>query len=326
MSATIRIVLFSEINSRLGGPFLSVLADHPQVDLAAVVTSPPGRQCAYFQGEPDPVDLERQAREAGIPVLRPRRVSAPESVAALRELRADYFIVANFQQIFTPELLALPGEIVVNFHPSPLPRYAGLAPFYWMVRNGERFSAVSAIEMAEGIDSGPVIMQREVPVDGTETALTLRTAQEEANVEMLRELLPELADRSFIRVPQNPALRTYFSAPRDEDHLIDFRAPAATVQQIVRAGYRRPGAHTFRADGTRLTILGVAPAGGVHLPPPAAPGTVRRDADGVFVAAADEWLRVTAIEHEGEEIPPLQAPLMLFDGILGPPQHQAAHA
>ncbi|MGI5469306.1 methionyl-tRNA formyltransferase [Streptomyces sp. CA-132043] len=327
MSAAIRIVLFSEINSKLGAPFLTVLAGHPQVELVGLVTSPPGRLCSYFTGDADPVDLERQGREAGVPVLRPRRVSSPEAVAALRKMRADYFIVANFQQIFTPELLGLPAEMVVNFHPSPLPRYAGLAPFYWMVRNGERFGAVSAIEMAEGIDTGPVIMQREVPLAGTETALALRTAQEQANVRMLRDLIPELVDRSFIRVPQNPALRTYFSAPQEKDHLIDFREPAAVVQRVVRAGYRHPGAFTLGPDGTRVTILGVAPAGGVHLPPPAAPGTVRRDEHGVFVATADEWLRITSVERDGVEVSPFQAAWERFDNeVLGPPRHQAAPA
>jgi methionyl-tRNA formyltransferase len=307
----IRVVLFSEINSKLGAPFLDLLAADPRVDLVAVVSSPPGRRCSYFVDDEEQVDLAARGRDLGVPVLRPVDVNAPDVVSALRLLRPDYFVVGNFQRILKPDLLAVPAVTAINFHPSPLPRYAGLAPFYWMVRHGERHGAVTALIVDEGIDTGDVVAQREMPLTGRETALQLRTAQEHANVRLLAELIPSLVNGSFTRTPQDFTRRSYFGRPRERDHLIDFELTAEEVARIVRAGYRHPGAFTLRPDGSKLVILSVTPAQGRHREPLAAPGVVRRTPFGVFAAAADRWLRLVTVEHAGTEAP---ASAVLRDG------------
>ncbi|WP_413809902.1 methionyl-tRNA formyltransferase [Streptomyces sp. OE57] len=298
----IRVVLFSEVNSKLGAPFLEVLAAHPQVDLVGVVTSRPGRLCSYFVDDPQQVDLVAQAERLAIRVFRPAKVNSPESLDDLRSLAADYFIVGNYQQILKEELLDLPKVTSVNFHPSPLPRYAGLAPFYWMVRHGERFGAVSAIEITPGIDAGPLLMQKPMPLTGQETALKLRTAQEQLNIRMLQELIPQLVDRTFARTPQDEALRSYFGRPTDEDYLLDFTRDAESVRRAVRAGYRHPGAYTIGADGARTVILRVAVSGRNCRASLESPGTVRRSDTGLFIASRDDWLQVISIERDGVEV------------------------
>lgn len=302
VAGRIRVVLFSEVNSKLGSPFLNVLATHPRVDLAAVVTSPIGRLCSYFVKDQEQVDLAQQALGLGVDVLRPGRVNAPDSLANLEALDADYFIVGNYQQILKEELLDIPHVTSVNFHPSPLPRYAGLAPFYWMVRHGERFGAVSAIEITPGIDAGPLIMQKPMQLTGMETALKLRTAQENLNVEMLRELIPRLADGAFDRVPQDETFRSYFGRPRDEDYLIDFSRDAESVRRAVRAGYRHPGAHTVGSEKERVVLLSVGVADPGCRASLGRPGTVHRSDSGLFIAARDEWVRVITVERHGREV------------------------
>ncbi|CAL9352637.1 Methionyl-tRNA formyltransferase [Streptomyces sp. enrichment culture] len=302
MTGRIRVVLFSEVNSKLGSPFLDLLAADPRVDLAALVTSRPGRLCSYFVDDPEQVDLARQAAGLGVRVLRPVKVNSPGTLEELRALEADYFIVGNYQQILGEELLSIPRETSVNFHPSPLPRYAGLAPFYWMVRHGERFGAVSAIEITPGIDAGPILMQKPMNLTGQETALKLRTAQERRNVEMLGELIPQLVDRSFERVPQDETLRSYFGQPTDEDYRIDFTQDAESVRRAVRAGYRHPGAYTVGADAEKVVVLSVGVADQRSCRATLdRPGTVRRSDTGLFVACRDEWLRIVTIERDGRE-------------------------
>ncbi|MCX5409770.1 methionyl-tRNA formyltransferase [Streptomyces sp. NBC_00335] len=304
MSVPVRIVFFSEINSKLGAPFLEPLTTSPESELVGLVTSPPGRLCSYFLGEPDPVDLADHARRLGVPVLRPEHVNAPAVLLALESLAADYFVVCNYQQIFKEELLAVPRVTCVNFHPSPLPRYAGLAPFYWMVRHGERDGAVSAIEMTTGIDSGPLLAQRAMALSGRETTSELRAAQEKANIEMLHTLLPQLAARSFTRTPQDETRRTYFGRPTDDDHRIDFAAGAESVSRTVRAAYRHPGAYTHTPDGERLTVLKVEPLHSSEPQPPLQPpGTIRRTTDKTLVATKDAWLHLLTVERTGEEVP-----------------------
>ncbi|MGH3766981.1 MAG: methionyl-tRNA formyltransferase [Pseudonocardiaceae bacterium] len=315
-SRRIRIVLFSEVNSKLGSPFLDLLAEHPLVDLVAVVTSRPGRLCPYFVDDPKSVDLEKQGHALGVPVLRPRSVNDAEVVAELTQLRSDYFIVANFQQIMRGPLLAAPGETAINFHPSPLPRYAGLAPFYWMVRNGEQFGAVTAIEMDAGVDTGDIVMQRSMPLTGQETALKLRTAQENANIRMLADLVPELVDRSLVRTPQDFTHRSYYGRPTQLDHLLDFTRSAEDVRRVVRAGYRSPGARATQPDSADLIVLSVGVMGQANRDPVEPPGTVRHTADGLFVAANDEWVRIISVEHQRREVMVSECDDLPMDGVV----------
>ncbi|MBT2479787.1 methionyl-tRNA formyltransferase [Streptomyces sp. ISL-94] len=315
----IRVVLFSEVNSKLGSPFLSMLHGHPQVDLAAVVTSPRGKRCSYFTEDSDQVDLVTQGAALGVPVLRPASVNNPAFIDELEQLDADYFVVGNFQQILRERLLSVPKETAVNFHPSPLPRFAGLSPFYWMIREDAEESLVSAIEMAPTLDSGDLLMQHHVPLTGRETGLDLRTAQERANVLMLLDLIPQLAGRSLVRTVQDPARRTYYGRPTDEDHQLDFHLPVAVVERHVRAAYRHPGAWNADAAGRRIRILSADPAG-APFPAAASPGLIARDAQGaVYAGCADGWLRILTTESDGREVPVNStAQLLAGDRLVSP--------
>ncbi|MET9929534.1 MULTISPECIES: methionyl-tRNA formyltransferase [unclassified Streptomyces] len=314
MTLPIRVVLFSEVNSKLGAPFLDMLHGHPLVDLAAVVTSPVGRLCDYFTADAEQVDLEQRGNALGVPVLRPHKVNAPEFVQRIKDLEPDYLIVGNFQRILKEELLATPKVTSVNFHPSALPRYAGLAPFYWMVRNGETDGAVTAIEIAPGIDTGAILTQHRTPLTGRETALELRTIQERANVLMLLDLIPQLVTGSYRRIPQDHSERTYFSRPTEDDFRLDFAHSAHKVACHIRAGYRSPGAFTDAPGGDRVTILSAddtVPAG-TPLEPA---GTVRHLPHGLFVACRDGWLRLLTVELADNEVP-AQAHPALTDGTV----------
>lgn len=298
----IRVVLFSEVNSKLGAPFLSILAEHPLVRLVGVVTSPIGKLCPYFLGEEDQVDLEKQAGERGVPVFRPVKVSDPELTGDLAALEPDYFLIGNYQQILRPDLLSVPAVTSVNFHPSPLPRYAGWAPFFWMVREGERDSGVTAIDVTPEIDGGPVIMQKPVRLTGTETALEVRESHTIANVALLRQLLPRLIARDYTSAPQETGDRSYFSKPGDRDYWLDLAQPSEAVLRTVRAGYRRPGAYVFTDRGDQLTVLTAEDVGG-KFPPPESPGALRSESGALYAASADGWLRLWSVAVNGEEQP-----------------------
>ncbi|MEV7441927.1 formyltransferase family protein [Streptomyces sp. NPDC091204] len=301
---SIRVVLFTEVNSKLGSPFLSILHGHPNVELAALVTSPPGKLCAYFTEDEEAVDVADQARALGVRVLRPRSVNDPDAVEALAALEADYFLVGNFQQLLKAPLLALPRRTAVNFHPSPLPEFAGLAPFYWMVREGAAESSVSAIEMGVELDDGDLLMQHHIPLSGRETGLELRTMQERANVLMLLDLIPHLVEGTLERTPQDLSRRSYYGRPRDEHYRLDFGLPAAVVERHVRAAHRHPGAWFTAPGGQRIRLLSAAYGeGGGPAPGEQPPGTLVRHGGGLYVACADgEWLRLVTVECGGREV------------------------
>lgn len=294
MSTT--VVLLSEANSKFGAPVLRRLLDHRDIDVVALVTRPVGVLCDYYVNEPDPVDLAQLAEAAGTRVLRPVDVNRPEVVARLEALRPDYFIIANYQQIMREPLLAVPAIASVNFHPSPLPRYAGLAPFFWMAKNGERHGGVSAALTGTGIDDGPLLAQHELPLAGTETAAQIRDSHFEASWRLFDAVLPTLVDRSFHAVPQDLANRSYYGRPAPQDYEVALAEPTRRVVSTVRAASPGLGATLCTIGGQKMRVLGVEP---VAEPPAVSrpqPGRVYRRAGQLVARTADGWLGLTCMK------------------------------
>ena len=290
------MVLLSETNSKFGAPFLADLLAHPDVDVAAVVTRPPGTLCDYYLGEQDPVDLAEQATLAGTPVLRPHSINAPETVAALRDLAPDYLLIANYQQILREPVLAVPRRAVVNFHPSPLPRYAGLAPFFWMAHRGERDAGVTALITTPDIDAGPILAQRPVGLTGTESAGEIRDVLFRESRRLLHEVIPRLAAGDLDATPQDPTRRSYFSRPTPQDMTLDWSWPAERVLRVIRACQPQPGALTTLDGGLRIHSARALP--GPHAPE----GTVRTDPElGLTIACADAWIQVLSLSWHPQD-------------------------
>lgn len=203
----------TETNSLYGHRFFERLLKDGHSELVAVVTRAPGILCDYYVDDPVRYDVAQTARDAGTRVLQPKDVNSSESVEEIRSLEPDYVIVANFQQRVGKEILATAE--VINFHPSPLPRYAGLAPFYWMSVNGETQGGVSALRMTAGLDDGPLIAQHLLSLSGNEDADEIRRSHFEASWRLLDLVLPTLHERSYRSWPQDLSLRTYYGAPGD---------------------------------------------------------------------------------------------------------------
>jgi methionyl-tRNA formyltransferase len=290
-----RVVLFTEVNSKFGMPFLEDLSLHPGITVVAVVTSPPGKLCNYYVGEPDPVDIAEYGRWLGVPVLRPRNVNDDQVVAALRSMAPDYLVIANYQQIFRDQLLDFPARAVVNFHPSPLPRYAGLAPFFWMTLAGERDSGVTALLTTRGIDDGPILAQRPVSFSGTETAGEVRDALFAESRKLLHDMIPRLVEGDLSGRPQDQRRRSYFSRPRPEDMTVEWSSPLEAILRVIRACSPQPGA-AMSADGA-VRILDARPVPGP--PPRGGLGEITVDPDyGLVVGARDGRLQVTSLSWD----------------------------
>ncbi len=298
-----RVVLLSEANSKFGAPVLRRLLDDSAIDVVALVTRPPGVLCDYYVDEPDPVDLARMGETAGIPVMRPKNVNDPEVVLRLQALLPDYFIIANYQQIMREPLLAVPAIAAVNFHPSPLPRYAGLAPFFWMAKNGERRGGVSAALTGTGIDDGPLLAQHELPLEGNETAAQIRDSHFRASWQLLDEVLPTLVDRSFRAVAQDLRERSYYGRPAPQDYEVELADSTRQILNTVHAASPRPGATLCTTAGQRMKVLDVEP---VDTPPVVSrpqPGRVYRRRAGQLVArTADGWLGLTCMRVSEAEL------------------------
>ncbi|MDT7953712.1 MAG: formyltransferase family protein [Acetobacteraceae bacterium] len=294
MSPPVRVVLFTEVNSKFGAPFLEILTTDPRCTVAALVTSPPGKLCDYYVGEPNQVDVEALARGRDLQVHRPGSVNDPDFITELRGVQADYHVIANFQQIFKPVLLAVPGTATVNFHPAPLPRYAGLAPFFWMAKHGEQQGGTSALLVEPTIDTGPLLAQRQIALTGTETAGEIRDRHFAASVDLLRELLPRLAARELAARAQDLTRRSYYGNPGPDDRRVDWKDDTETIQRTIRACLPQPGADAIlRGDPIRIfSAVASRDAGSAE------PGTVRPGLHGQpTVATGDGWLTLERYER-----------------------------
>ncbi len=300
---SIKVVFLSEVNSKHGFMFLMELLSIPEISLEALVTSPVGKLCSYYIHEPKQVDLEKEATAQGIKVFRPNNVNDSKFIEKLAFLQADYFLIVNYQQIFREKILSVPRFGTINFHPSPLPRYAGLDPFFWMAKNGEKEGGVSAIIIDIQIDGGPLIAQLPIPMSGTETALEIRNLHLDKSMELLRIVIKKLIDGKLDSIQQDLSQQTYYGKVNNKDYFIDWSKDTDTVLRTIRAGYRYPGAFALSYNGEKIIILSACSQTSIpNILQGRKPGFVYSGHEGILIATRDGCIKVNSISKNGKEV------------------------
>ena len=195
----------------------------------------------------------------GIPVFSPVRVKRPEAVARLREEAPDLIVVAAFGQILSKEILELPRFGCVNVHASLLPKYRGAAPIQWAVINGEEKSGVTIMQMDEGLDTGDILLQEEIPLEANETGESLYNKMAKLGGTLLVKALPMIEAGTLTPIKQDDEASTYASMLKKEMGNIDWNMPADKIERLVRGLNSWPGAYTFM-NGKMLKIWASAVA------------------------------------------------------------------
>ncbi|MDE6608075.1 MAG: methionyl-tRNA formyltransferase [Lachnospiraceae bacterium] len=189
--------------------------------------------------------VKQCALEHQITVLQPVKVREAESVEALRAFDADIFIVAAFGQILPKELLTMPKYGCVNIHASLLPKYRGAAPIQWAVINGEKESGVTIQQMGEGVDTGDILLKREIALDPKETGESLYDKLSRLGAELIVEVLPEIEAGKVVPEKQDEALSTHVGKITKAMGLIDWNKSAGELERLVRGLNSWPSAYTF---------------------------------------------------------------------------------
>ena len=267
-----------------------------RAEVALVVTHPdPVNENIWFRS------VAERARKAGLPVLRPPSVNAPDVVAAIAGLAPDFLFSFYFREIVGPEVLALARRGALNLHGSLLPRYRGRCPVNWVLINGERETGVTLHYMEARPDRGDIVAQRAVPIADDDTALSLNRKLGEAARALLREAYPLLAAGTAPRSPQDHARATSFGGRRPEDGRIAWHQPARRLYDLIRAVTAPyPGAFTTYR-GERLFVWWARP---LDLGPRVgAPGEVVeiRPGAGVVVAAGSGALLLDRVQLAGHD-------------------------
>jgi methionyl-tRNA formyltransferase len=202
----------------------------------------------------DFVDLAGPARAAGTDVHFTRSINAADSVARLQAAKPDLTLVVGWSQICRAEFRSVARLGSVGFHPAPLPRFRGRAVIPWTIIAGEQETGSTFFRLDDGVDSGPIVLQRLFAVAPDETARSLYEKHKQALAEMTPLVVGAIDRDNSVGVVQDDSLASYCAKRTADDGVIDWKQGADSILRLVRAvGDPYPGAFTLDA-GARIAV------------------------------------------------------------------------
>ncbi|MDY6852486.1 MAG: methionyl-tRNA formyltransferase [Thermodesulfobacteriota bacterium] len=275
------------------GPALTALAESDD-EIVLVVTQPDRPRGRGRKTAPPPVKV--LAQDLGLPVWQPESVKGPEAEARLKALEPDLLVVVAFGGLLPPALLDLPQAGPLNVHPSLLPAYRGPAPINWAIINGETETGVTTMFLDQGMDTGPTLLSRTVPIGETETAGELHGRLAQIGAGLLVETIAGIKAGTVSPRPQPDQGVSLAPRLKKSDGLVDWSRPADELARLVRGLDPWPGAHTlFRGKNLRLF-------GGKSGPGQGEPGRVLSLDQGLLhVAAGQGSLAVAELQLAGKK-------------------------
>mgnify|MGYP001060148766 CR=1 FL=1 len=282
----------------IGLPSLRALIARASTDVVATVTQPdrPAGRGRKLQAPA----VKEIALEAGIPVLQPERLRNEEAVAQLRELSPDLIVVMAYGQILPKSVLEIPKTACINLHASLLPRHRGAAPIQAAILAGDAETGITVMHMAEGLDTGDMILAKRIPIRRRETAGTLHDRLADLAASALEEALDQFEQGTARREPQDDAVATYAGRLNREDGRIDWNRDACAIERHIRAMNPWPSAFCempLRDGGpARLKVHSAI----VHRREGGPAGQVlRADEAGILVGAGGGSVLLRTIQGEG---------------------------
>lgn len=242
------------------------------------VTFSPVKQCALAHN---------------IPVWQPGSFKKANNSSALAAYHADLYIVAAFGQILPQAVLDQPRYGTLNIHASLLPKYRGANPISEAILHGENETGVSIMLLDAGIDTGPVLLRRGIPINPDETTGTLTEKLANLGSRALLEALPFWVEGKITPEAQDETLASHTRMLRKEDGEIDWSKSAQYISRQVRAYSPWPGAYTHW-KGKLLKIIAAHPLDS-HATPPAIVGAQKISGQQVLTVTTSEG--TLAVEH-----------------------------
>ncbi|GBD39679.1 Methionyl-tRNA formyltransferase [bacterium HR37] len=261
-------------------------------EVVAVVTQPDKPKGRGLEVTPPPVKI--LAQKYGIPVLQPQKIKTEEFLKQLEELRPDIICVVAYGKILPKDILELPRYGCINVHASLLPKYRGAAPINWAIIRGEKVTGITTMKMDEGMDTGDILLQREVPIEDEDTAETLSHKLSLTGAEVLIETLNLLKEGKLKPIPQNHSQATYAPMLKKEDGKIDWGKTAEEIKNLVRGTLPWPGAYTF-LDNKILKVYKVRVVEGQGKPGE----VIKSDKETLRVATGENALDILELQIEG---------------------------
>ena len=242
--------------------------------------------------------VKQAALAHGISVLQPDRIKNNFDLRAqLESLQPDAILVVAYGRIIPQWMLDLPRFGNVNLHGSLLPKYRGAAPIQWAIANGEQVTGVTTMLLEAGLDTGPMLLAKSVPVSEDETAEDLFLSLSAIGAELMVETLAGLEAGTILPVAQDHSLATLAPILKREDGVIDFARTAKQTYDRWRGFQPWPGAHTL-LRGKKLIVHRMSIGDRSTI----AYGEVLLEADRLFVGCAEGTsLELLEVQIEGKK-------------------------
>ena len=237
------------------------------------------------------------AQELGLPVFQYNKIKE-EGVNDLKKLAPDLMITCAFGQILSQEILDVPKCGVINIHASLLPKYRGAAPIQWCIINGEKVTGVTIMKTEIGVDTGDMIMQRQLAIGENETAGELFERLSALGADMINDALDSIEDGSAVYTPQDHSAATRVKMLKKQDGAIVWSKSAKEVFNLVRGMNPWPCAYTYFC-GKIIKIWAVEICHNVRSN--GLPGEVLIcDAkNGIIVACGEGAVKISELQLEG---------------------------
>jgi methionyl-tRNA formyltransferase len=267
-------------------------------DVPLVVSQPDRPSGRGMQVAATPV--KQLALERGIEVTQPDKIkNNQEFRATLERIAPEAIAVVAYGRIIPQWMIDLPPFGNINSHASLLPKYRGAAPIQWAVAMGETVTGVTTMRIDAGLDTGEMLLKREIPIAPEDTAMTMMPKLSELGASLLVETLHGLAAGTITPIPQNNSQATLAPILVKEDGLIKFQRTAKEIWNRMRGFQPWPGAYTtFRGKQLTVTAARPLPSGSAILEP----GTIRADCSQLLVGCGQlTTLELLEVQPEGKK-------------------------
>lgn len=261
-------------------------------EVCAVFTQPDKPKGRKFVMTPPPV--KELAVKTGIPVFQPTTLRVQEETDRIAGLRPDLIAVVAYGKILPKAILEIPPMGCVNVHGSLLPKYRGAAPIQWSVIRGEKITGVTTMYMAEGLDTGDILLKRETEIGPDETAGELYGRLSQIGAALIVETLNAIRSGTAHRTPQREEDASYAPMLSREMSQIDWNKPARELHDLVRGLSPWPVASTVYR-GRRLKVYRTK----VVENRAGRPGQILDGKDFLVCCGGNTALKLLTVQYEG---------------------------
>jgi methionyl-tRNA formyltransferase len=275
----------------IGVPTLKALlkSEHEVVGVVTQPDKPVGRAQLI-----EPPQIKKALAGTKMPILQPARIKERQAIEEIRALAPDVIVVAAYGQILPRDVLEIPKIACLNLHASLLPRWRGAAPIQAAIAAGDRETGITVMHMDEGLDTGDILLQRQIDILPTDTGGSLHDRLAKIAPDALFDCFGLLVKGSAPRIPQDNTLVTYAPKLKREDGKIDWSEPADAIERKIRAFNPWPGAF-MKIERQTLKIFS---ASIVDLS--GKPGEILASEKEFIIAAGERALSLDEVQLEGK--------------------------